>query len=171
MYRPLTTLPLQGRGWGLGQTWEIGENVNMQKYSYSLGVFLLINSITLAQLSNVPTAPTLLFPDSSDVLDNGCDPLENDIFWVFGWSEVPNATSYHLYAIGANALNPVIDNPNIKSTDYIHRSAGFIIDRNRMGWRWKVRAMVNGEWSNWSEEKVFDVEPLNIDCPQRDRTR
>ncbi|VXD24230.1 hypothetical protein PL8927_80022 [Planktothrix serta PCC 8927] len=136
------------------------------KYSYSLfGSFLLISPILLSQFSSIPLAPKLTFPQPSDILDNGCvPPLENDIVWVFSWSEIPNATAYHLYVMGTNALNPVINNSNLTSTDYISKSRAYIADQNRMGWKWKVRAMVNGEWGNWSQEQVFDVEPLNTDC-------
>lgn len=138
------------------------------KYSYSLlGSLLLVSPILLSQFSSVSTVPQPNFPLSSDILDNGCvPPLENDIVWVFGWSEIPNATAYHLYVIGANAINPVIDNSNLPSPDYISKSRAYITDQNRMGWRWKVRAMVDGKWGNWSPEQVFDVEPLNTDCSE-----
>ena len=36
---------------------------------------------------------------------------------------------------------------------------GYIADQNRLGWRWKVRALVNDIWSDWSEERTFDVAP------------
>ncbi|HEY9865884.1 MAG TPA: hypothetical protein V6D21_17065 [Candidatus Obscuribacterales bacterium] len=136
------------------------------KYSYSLlGSFLLVSPILLSQFSSVPVAPKLTFPPPSNILDNGClPPLENDIVWVFAWSEIPNATAYHLYVIGANAVNPVINNSNLPSPDYISKSSGYIADQNLIGWKWKVRAMVNGEWGSWSPEQMFDVEPLNTDC-------
>lgn len=136
----------------------------MQKYRSSFWSFLLLNPVALLQLSSVPLTPNLIFPEPSALMDNGCYSVRNERVWVFGWSAIPKATSYHLYVIGANAVNPAINNPNIKSTDYIERSVGYIANQNRMGWRWKVRAMVNGEWSNWSQERVFHVEPLNTDC-------
>jgi hypothetical protein len=110
-------------------------------------------------------APTLLFPDASDILDNGCTNLGSGIFWTFIWNDVPNATQYHLYVIGATATTPVLDLPNLRTTDYVSKRTGsYIADRNQRGWRWKVRARVNGQWSAWSEERQFDVEPVNTDC-------
>ncbi|BAY10454.1 hypothetical protein [Calothrix sp. NIES-2098] len=137
----------------------------MQKQISNFALLLLFNSITVSQLPSPSTAPNLNFPDRADVLDNGCLNRQNGIFWTFIWSQVPNATTYHLYVIEDNAQNPVINQTDIKSTEYIYQSFGsYIIDRNRRGWRWKVRAKVNGQWTNWSEESFFDVEPLNTDC-------
>lgn len=137
----------------------------MQKCLYSLGSFLLLSTIALSQPGMAAVVPKLIFPEAQDVLDNGCLNLRSGIFWTFVWSEVPNATSYHLHVIGATALNPVINNPDLPSPDYIHRQFGsYIADQNRLGWRWKVRAKVNGRWTPWSEERGFDVERLNTDC-------
>ncbi len=112
-----------------------------------------------------PVAPALLFPDASDLLDNGCTNLGSGIFWTFIWADVPNATQYHLYVIGATATTPVLDLPNLRATEYISKRTGsYIADQNRRGWRWKVRARVNGQWTAWSEERLFDVEPVNTDC-------
>ncbi len=141
----------------------------VQKHYHRFWSVLLLAPLTLAQFGSVPVAPKLMFPDNAEVLDNGCLNLGSGIYWTFIWSEVPNATSYHLRVMGANAINPVIDNPNIRSTDYISKNPGsYIVDQNRLGWRWRVRAMVNGQWSSWSEERSFDVEPLDTDCRRND---
>jgi hypothetical protein len=68
--------------------------------------------------------------------------------------------------IGAQAKYPVINDAEITYASY-HRASpqSYIIERHRRGWRWKVRALVGDEWSEWSEERTFDVEPINTDCP------
>ena len=35
----------------------------------------------------------------------------------------------------------------------------------RLGWRWKVRALVEGIWTDWSEERTFEVAPLDDNKP------
>jgi hypothetical protein len=32
-------------------------------------------------------------------------------------------------------------------------------------WYWKVRVYVGGTWHNWSDERVFTVEPVDTDPP------
>ncbi|OLP19255.1 hypothetical protein BST81_05700 [Leptolyngbya sp. 'hensonii'] len=137
----------------------------MSKFCYGFWAVLLFSPMVLAQPSSFTPPPRLLFPDIGDVLDNGCQNLRSGIYWTFIWSPVPNATAYHLYVKGSNATSPVINNANIRLPEYIDKQSGsYIIDRNRLGWRWKVRAKVNGQWTAWSEERQFDVEPLNADC-------
>jgi hypothetical protein len=139
----------------------------MQKHLYNFTFLLIFNSMTISQIPTASNTPNLLFPDNLDVLDNGCVNLKDGTFWTFIWSKIPNATSYHLYVIGKNSPNPVINKSNLTSPEYIDKSfQSYIANRYRRGWKWKVRAKINGKWSNWSEERVFDVEPLNTDCEE-----
>ena len=109
-------------------------------------------------------APLLLSPADGVVLDNGRTDRRDEIIWDFDWSDFPGATRYHLYVIGGSATFPVISNRDIKVSSYHHVSrGGYIIDRNRYGWTWRVRAMVGGRWSEWSQARTFDVEPVNAD--------
>ncbi|HXG64830.1 MAG TPA: ankyrin repeat domain-containing protein [Blastocatellia bacterium] len=111
-----------------------------------------------------PPLLELISPKEGDVLDNGCDNFKEPIVWEFRWSEARGAQRYHLYVIHEFAGNPVIDNPNIKSTSYTDQSKGFIPTQSLAGWRWKVRPMVKGVWKDWSDEQTFSVEPENKDC-------
>ena len=100
------------------------------------------------------------------VMDNGCSSFSLDtINWTFRWKTVPGATGYHLRVSGARATVPLIDVATSNNM-YEHESNGYISETNRLGWRWRVRAQVKGEWQDWSEEKTFDVEPVNTDCPK-----
>ena len=114
-----------------------------------------------------PTAgciPELLLPEEAAILDNGCKDMSDPIEWEFNWSACPGAQSYNLFVKGANATIPAIDNPT-PNTSYRDESTGYIADQNRVEWRWKVRAMQNDVWGEWTPESTFDVEPLDTDCP------
>lgn len=108
---------------------------------------------------------SLVSPENGAVLDNGRTDGEDCIIWDFDWADVEGATKYLLYVKGSNAKYPII-NCQIFSSSYHFESCGsYIIDHNRFDWRWKVAAYVNGNWSDWSEERYFDVEPVNTDPP------
>jgi hypothetical protein len=107
--------------------------------------------------------PVILAPPEGATLDNGCTNMTDPIAWEFDWSECPAAQDYGLFVIGANATKPILDvrTPN---TSYSYEGHGYIADQNRLGWRWRVRAMQNGVWGEWTPESMFDVKPLDTDC-------
>jgi hypothetical protein len=108
--------------------------------------------------------PELLTPAAEDTLDNGCDSLAEMTIWDFDWTDCPSASEYAIYVMGARAQFPVI-NTTVRESFYDHESPGYVVEPNRSGWIWKVRAKIDGEWREWSVTKVFHVEPLNTDCP------
>jgi hypothetical protein len=108
--------------------------------------------------------PPLLKPTAGASLDNGAPDGSKSYVWQFGWSDVPRATQYHLYVIGSKAAGPAINNPTLTSSSF-RSEGGYVADHNRLGWRWKVRALVDGVWSDWSEERTFDVAPLAANKP------
>lgn len=122
----------------------------------------------LAFLANDPeaTRPTLVAPDRGAILDNGRLDRRDPIVWEFDWHDVPGASRYHLFVMGASAAFPAIDHSTLIPSSYRHEDRkSYIADRNRDDWRWKVRAMVDGRWTEWSEQRTFDVEPLDTDGP------
>jgi hypothetical protein len=109
-------------------------------------------------------APTLLSPASGAVLDNGRSDRQDDIVWDFDWTDIASAERYHLYVKGRTAANPVINKEDISGSSYHHiRRGSYIIERFRYKRSWKVRAYVEGEWTDWSSVRYFDVEALNTD--------
>jgi hypothetical protein len=108
--------------------------------------------------------PYLISPEEGEVLDNGCSDFSDEATWHFDWTDCGSPENYHLYVIGQNAVNPAIDRPDLISSSYTVESSGYIADADRFGWRWRVRAKVDGKWSDWSNERTFDVEPLDTDC-------
>jgi hypothetical protein len=110
--------------------------------------------------------PVLLTPETGAILDNGCSfDRTNKIIWDFDWEDVEGATSYHLVVIGPSAIHPVIDDASVTESRYRWSQAGgYIIESNRRGWTWSVRAN-GGTSTGWSVERLFHVEPNNQDCP------
>jgi hypothetical protein len=108
--------------------------------------------------------PRQRVPKAGAVLDNGCQPASDSIRWFFDWTEVPGASRYHLFVMGPSATFPLIDS-EVYGSEFSYWSCGYIIAQNLFGWSWKVRARVNGSWSDWTANRTFDVEPLNTDCP------
>jgi peroxiredoxin len=111
-----------------------------------------------------PCVPILLSPRSDDALDNGLVGKSRMRIWEFAWTECPAASEYHLYVIGPHAIHPVIDAGNIWTSSYRWTSDdGYIAGPNLRGWKWKVRAKINGEWGEWSKTGTFNVMPVGSD--------
>lgn len=111
--------------------------------------------------------PSLISPAVGTIMDNGRIGRLDNIVWDFDWSDCNGATSYHLYVIGPDATNPVI-NDTIEVSAYHFVDNAYIISQYYEGWQWRVRAYVNGQWGGWSATRTFDVEPLNTDPPFND---
>lgn len=110
------------------------------------------------------TRPELLLPEAGAVLDNGCLGHTDLQEWSFDWTDVPDAIDYNIWVKGANASIPAI-NLWVTESEYSRSELAYVLDRNRIGWRWKVRAR-NGEGrGKWTPVRYFDVEPLDTDCP------
>src|SRR4029077_11898001 len=92
------------------------------------------------------------------VLPNGARDRLKEYVWEFSWAAVPGASQYHLHVIAPMAAFPLIDIGMLTVPSYRHKSDGWTV--NYKGWGWKVRARVDGQWTGWSEERPFDVEPL-----------
>jgi hypothetical protein len=116
-----------------------------------------------------PTTPTvtsdvpiLISPAEGAVLDNGRVDFLEEIVWDFDWSDVINATRYHLYVIRTPQGMPFINDDAIASSSFHYEQPGFV---ESGPWTWRVRAFVNGQWNEWSDTRNFDVEPWNTDTP------
>lgn len=111
-----------------------------------------------------PCVPILLSPRAGDALDNGLIGASKAYTWEFAWTECPGAAEYHLYVIGPRASHPLIDDENIRVNSYRQNfDNGYVADPNLRGWKWKVRAKINGEWGEWSKTGTFDVTPIGSD--------
>jgi hypothetical protein len=107
--------------------------------------------------------PSLVYPLIGEVMDNGCTDQSDQIIWDFDWEDCAGAARYHLYVISESASIPFIDDHTISESNFTVNTTAFTT--NLFGWKWKVRAEVNNVWGPWSEERSFDVEPVDTDCP------
>jgi hypothetical protein len=108
--------------------------------------------------------PRLVSPETGEVMDNGCDG-SNSVDWRFAWTPVAGATRYHLWVARDGSANPAV-NQQVSATEWAEARPGYIASHNLAGWQWRVRAMVNGVWSQWSQGRRFVVEPLGTDCTE-----
>jgi len=107
--------------------------------------------------------PRLIMPADDAVLDNGRTDGSDTVTWAFSWTACPEADAYELFVIHPPSTLPVVDRV-FNLTNYTRRAHGsYVIDANRFGWTWKVRARSGGQWGNWSAIRTFDVEPVNTD--------
>jgi hypothetical protein len=83
--------------------------------------------------------------------------------WSFSWAPCRDATRYHVYVMGANAIYPIMD-ANTTETSARISDRGYIAPGNDKNWRWWVQAERKGAWTDPSPTQTFDVEPVNTDC-------
>ena len=105
----------------------------------------------------------LNYPGDGAILDNGCLSAADPITWEFRWETPYGAEQYELYVISENATEPLIDYV-LYETNYYYYCDGCYIPNDQKNWKWKVRAMINGRYQPWSEERNFEVENVDTDC-------
>ncbi|HBA61423.1 MAG TPA: hypothetical protein DCZ92_11525 [Elusimicrobia bacterium] len=124
----------------------------------------------------------LLAPAPGAVLPNSNLARTITVAWEFTWAPVPGAELYQLVVMGKRATIPLVSVLTGSATHrtgetfrdgaiqlelapqpFTHREDlnGYIAEPNRFGWRWGVRAKVNGAWGAYGEQRVFDVAPLH----------
>ena len=117
------------------------------------------NKITPVEFAWRSLPPTLATPASSAVLENGMRDRSTTRTWAFKWTALPGARRFHLQVIGPKGDTPVIDKSDLTSSTYNETSHTAVPTDELHGWRWKVRALVAGTWTDWTDERSFDVAP------------
>ena len=137
-----------------------------QVFANSLVVlFVMIGLLTATPVQQTVPPPVLISPAEGAVMDNGCRDQSDSIDWDFDWEDVWGATLYHI-KVWHNPEKPVVDDANLTISEYKDVSRkSYIIEANRKGWCWTVRARVQRKWGEWSEVRCFEVEPVDTDCP------
>jgi len=107
--------------------------------------------------------PVLNTPVNGAVLDNGCSDTSNPVVWSFDWEDCEKV-NYNIVVRRSGDTIPIIDELLDDSEYTYNYPSAYIADTNRYGWRWKVRALVDEEEGEWSEEREFSVEPADTDC-------
>ena len=108
--------------------------------------------------------PSLLTPEESAILDNGCRDGLNGILWEFDWSDCANAQAYEIFVKLGTEQEPLFDRPGLTASFFTVLEDRVVPEDSRLGWFWRVRANTNDIWGDWSPERGFDVEPVNTDC-------
>lgn len=139
----------------------------MVKLLGTTAILLTFCAIAFGQRDAKAPGPQLIAPYGGDVLDNGCIGVKEPVEWRFEWTAVPEASRYHLWVIKSGARLPVINFETIHDSFFNHSADGFIALQHTDSWIWRVRALVHGEWTAWSEIREFDVEKTNSDCVGR----
>lgn len=121
-------------------------------------------------------APKLISPEDKAVMDNGRRDGFDNLIWDFAWSDVLRAKSYRIYVnkIQQKTPNryPLINNSTTAVSFRYELGSPNGGDLDRAGitdlsrWTWKVRAEYDEGWGDWSEERTFELEPLNTDSVQ-----
>jgi WD40 repeat protein/tRNA A-37 threonylcarbamoyl transferase component Bud32/tetratricopeptide (TPR) repeat protein len=110
--------------------------------------------------------PTLLSPAPGTTLANGSLDRKKAWVWNFRWTEVPGATCYHVQIGHPNDVFLRVDKATITTPSCHYRGQGYYYpDVYWTGWRWRVRALVNGAWTDWSEYRTFQVAPPETGQP------
>ncbi|WP_417599613.1 hypothetical protein [Pararhodobacter oceanensis] len=122
----------------------------------SIGPALFVAASIGALLPNMATAcvPRLVMPAELAIITlvpDGDGRVSSEI--NFAWRGCAEATRYHLYAIGMNAFNPIINERELTSATYRYR--GTFHPGGETNWLWKVRAYADGEWGEWSSIRVW----------------
>ena len=148
----------------------------MRRSSRSSGSFahVVLPTVALAALlgatfGRAQPAPVLLDPAANAVLDNGRTDGDDDLEWRFRWSPVQDASAYQLNVAPPDGVRVAID---VVATAPHHlelRPGAYVVDGDRNGWSWSVRARFGTEWGPWSPARAFVVEPVDADPPFRDR--
>jgi hypothetical protein len=109
--------------------------------------------------------PALLSPAPGATLPNGDLDADKAEAWTLRWATVPGATSYRLRVLQGGNLRQVVNLPTIAPEFPIPRIEQ-IPSALCPGWRWSVQARIDGVWSEWSEERTFDVAPVPATPPR-----
>ena len=107
--------------------------------------------------------PELLGPLAGAQMDNGCSDSADLVLWTFYWEDCENS-SYNLVVQRSEDPDPLIEEELDEALYTYQHPSAYIADSLRFGWTWKVRAIVDEEEGDWSEQREFRVETVNWDC-------
>lgn len=108
----------------------------------------------------IPNVPILISPPCGASLDNGCRSNSRSMTWHFDWDDYPGAIKYHILIMHGGASLSLVDDEVFIAEFTLgedYRGGGYIASHNLKYWFWKVRAFVDGNWTEWSEKRFFHV--------------
>jgi hypothetical protein len=107
---------------------------------------------------NVPTdkaskPPVPIAPASGATLPNPDPPGSFEL----QWNPVAHASRYWVRVETPHNPKPLVDSNDLSDATLEVRLRHQVQRENCHGWRWQVRAMVDGRWTDWSEPRKFDL--------------
>jgi hypothetical protein len=120
---------------------------------------MLAERYAFSPLVSAPVPPKLISPEQGAVLKNGSRQSGGDpLIWEFRWARLPGARQYRLIVIHSRTEVPMVDE-QVQEPRYRMVMRGHRVEEpNLKGWWWRVKAEFRNGWSEWSEDKLFDVE-------------
>jgi hypothetical protein len=97
-------------------------------------------------------APTLLDPAAGTTFPNPDPPGSIEL----RWQPVPHANRYWVRVEMPNSSKLLVDSRDLHDTSLRVRLQHPVEHGNCRGWRWQVCAMVDDQWTAWSEIRKFD---------------
>jgi len=96
-------------------------------------------------------------------MDNGCYLGGDGLSWDFTWEAVPGTRFYELEA---QYGDPGTWAPLVLGSveNSIHYESGYSEDELPYMWRVRANYADLSGWSEWSESRLFYVEPDDTDC-------
>ena len=128
----------------------------------------LIKSVGLytpEELAQLPMAAAVVKDEPVDLGPRLLGPVPRGLLtqpdlgeWRFDWEDVPGGKNYELVVLGPGAAFPLVQ-VKTRTSHYVRTAkGGYIIDSNRLGWTWRVRAQnQDGTWGPWSRIRTFNV--------------
>ena len=71
-----------------------------------------------------------------------------------------SAEKYHLMVLAPGNSASRIDVPDLKTPEHRASSTRHVLNESLHDWRWRVRAQIDGSWTDWSEDSSFNVRPV-----------
>lgn len=102
---------------------------------------------------------TLFSPATDELADNGNASGTDGIVWKFLWSSIEGAQAYELVVRAPGSDQDEIQTVT-KKPFFKFATKGFVPNELRKGWTYKVRALINGQWTVWTVGS-FDVAPVS----------
>jgi len=105
-----------------------------------------------------PAPPVLLKPAQGGVLPNGTRDRSRPRVWEFEWASVEGAKAYQIQVQPSRGKRGPSDVSDLTEPHYRLTARNFVPNQALRNWHWRVRALVDGNWTDWTEH-TFDVAP------------
>ncbi len=131
------------------------------KVGNTWGAWSKPNTVYFKTPPTINNIPKLLKPAANTTLANGMQNNSISYTWYFDWANVPNAQQYEILIShptnAGKSLRKTVTKSEYKLVQKHHKSSAELL-----GWSWKVRAIINGSYTNWSISQKFTVHKPKI---------